>query len=153
MKKMIIAISVLVGALAHADGFKCITESGLNIKVYNHIDPSKGTRNAAVMVVSDANVGLGNKTIATFYADKGVLTSRVLTYVAKVDLRVSESNRAGELIGGTKLGYLARIILNVDFSYSSPLFDGEKTSATLLLQKRDGKQAVESAICTRYLKN
>lgn len=153
MKALLISIALLSGTIAQADGFKCITESGLNIKVYNHTQPASGTRNAAIMVVSDANVGLGNKTIASFSDVKNTLSSKSATYTAKVDLRVLESNRKGELIGGTKLGYLAALVLDVHFSYAAPLAHSEKTTAQLMLVKRDGQKLIEEAVCTRYLKN
>ena len=153
MKSLFFTATVLLGSFAQADGFKCISESGLNIKVYNETDANLGTRNAAVMVLSDANVGFGNKTIATFKAAKNVLVTDALTYTAKVDLRVSESNRKGELIGGTKLGYLSSVQLTVGFSYSNPVAEGTKMPATLVLQKRDGQKLLEDVVCTRYLKN
>lgn len=153
MKALLITLALITGNLAHADGFKCISESGLAIKVFNHTQPEDGTRTGAVMVVSDANVGFGNKTIASFKAEKGVLASKELVYTAKVDLRMSESNRQGELIGGTKLGYLSKLSLIVHFSYAAPLADGERVGATLKLTKRDGEQLFESVSCTRYLKN
>ncbi len=153
MKALVISIALLAGTIAHADGFKCITESGLNIQVYNHTQAASGTRNAAIMVVSDANVGRGNKTIASFSDVKNTLSSKSATYIANVDLRVSESNRKGELIGGTKLGYLSALVLEVNFSYVAPLAYGDKTSALLTLVKRDGQKLVEDVVCTRYLKN
>jgi hypothetical protein len=105
------------------------------------------------MIVSDSAVGVGNKTIATFSAEKSTLASSHLVYTAKVDLRVSESNRKGENIGGTKLGQLAAISLAVDFSYAAPLAAGQELNATLTLYKRDGEEIVEDAACVRYLKN
>jgi hypothetical protein len=154
MKALLITIAMLAtGTVAQADGFRCITESGLNVKVYNHTSPQAGTRNGAIMIVSDSHVGRGNKTIASFSDLKKTLSSKDVVYTAKVDLRVSESNRKGELIGGTKLGYLAQLILKVDFSYAQPMLSGEETSAVLVLVKRDGRKATEEAVCTRYLKN
>jgi hypothetical protein len=154
MKVLLISIAMLAaGTVAQADGFRCITESGLNIQVYNHTSPGAGTRNGAIMIVSDSHVGRGNKTIATFSDLKKTLSSKNVVYTAKVDLRVSESNRKGELIGGTKLGYLSQLILKIDFSYAQPLFAGERTSAMLMLVKRDGQRMTEEVVCSRYLKN
>ena len=150
---LLFMFAALVGSLAHADGFKCITESGMNIKVYNETKPNMGTRSGAVMVISDANVGLGNKTIAVFKASKNTLASNAQNYMAKVDLNILESSRKGELIGGTKLGYLAWIGLVVDFSYAHPVPEGTKMAATMSLIKRNGQKILEDVVCTRYLKN
>ena len=154
MKTLLITLAMIIttGA-AQADGFRCITDSGLNIQVYNHTSAELGTRSGAMMVISDANVGLGNKTIASFSAEKKTLTSHELTYFAKVDLRVVESRRKGENIGGTKLGQLEQIILAVDFTYAQPMLSGERTAGLLTLVKRNGEELVEDATCTRYLKN
>lgn len=154
MKQMMItALLSIVGLSAHADGFTCRSESGLNVKVYHHTDANKGTRTAAVMIVSDSTVGAGNKTIATFPAEKGVLKSSQLVYTADVDLRMTGSRRAGEYIGGTRLGELDQIILAVDFTYVSPLAHGDAVTGRLTLLKRDGEKLRESVNCTRYLKN
>jgi hypothetical protein len=152
--KAILLTAVLAASLsAQADGFKCETESGLNIQVFNHTSPAMGTRTGSVMVVSDSNVQYGNKTIAKFTSQKSTLTSKNLRYTAKVDLRVSESNRKGELIAGTKLGYVSQILLDVAFTYSSPISHGSEVPAVLTVVKRNGTYTQEAAICARYLKN
>lgn len=146
---------VLVGAnVAKADGFVCETLRGdLNVKVFNHTNPNKGTRNAAVMVLSDPSIQFGNKTIASFSDVKSTLGNSGATYVADVDLRVSESNRGGELISGTKLMYLDQIVLDIDFAYNQPVEAGEEIDAKMTLIKRDGQHIVRHLTCSRYLKN
>jgi hypothetical protein len=152
--KAIVLTAVLATALsAQADGFKCETESGLKVQVYNHTSPEMGTRTGSTMIISDSNVQYGNKTVAKFTAEKGTLSSNNLRYTAKVDLRVSESNRKGELIAGTKLGYINKIFVDVAFSYSSPVRDGAVLPGALTVLKRDGTWVRQSAVCERYLKN
>ncbi|GIL17748.1 MAG: hypothetical protein BroJett040_14990 [Oligoflexia bacterium] len=153
MKSVLTIATLLVGSMAFADGFVCTSESGLNVKVFHHTQPEMGTRTAAIMVISDSQVGGGNKTIAKFTDVKGTLSSSHLTYVGNVDLRFADSRKKGELIGGTKLGQLDTIELDVNFSYMNPLENGELTEATLTLNKRNGDQIIEAAQCVRYLKN
>jgi hypothetical protein len=154
MKKVILALTVIAAAtVARADGFVCQTESGLNVKVYNHTDASQGTRTGAIMILSDSSVGAGNKTVATFSHVKGTLASTSANYVADVDLRFSTSNRKGELLAGTKLGEVDMIVLSVDFSYAAPVEAGEELSGELTLIKRNGQTIIEQASCERYLKN
>jgi hypothetical protein len=105
------------------------------------------------MVVADQKIQFGNKTIATFLAEKRTLSSQELTYVGKVDLRVVETRRKGELIAGTKLGYVDQIALTVDFSYSRPQQHGTVLAGELAVLKRDGTITTEGAVCERYLKN
>lgn len=152
--KAILLTAVLAASLsAQADGFKCETESGLNVQVFNHTSAEMGTRTGAMMVVSDTSIQYGNKTIAKFSALKSTLTSKNLRYTAKVDLRVSESNRKGELISGTKLGYVSQVLLDVAFSYSNPVAHGSEVPAVLTVVKRNGTYTQEAAVCARYLKN
>lgn len=150
---MIALFTLISSTVAMADGFVCTSESGLNLKVYNHTDANAGTRTASVLVISDSSIGGGSKTIARFTDVKGTLSSSSQVYTANVDLRFTDSSRKGELIGGTKLGQLDQIVLAVDFSYTQPMADGEQTSAQLTLVKRNGDEIVENVNCIRYLKN
>jgi hypothetical protein len=154
MKATLVALTLLVGSFAQADGFECHTASGLNVKIYNHTSPEVGTRVPAVMIVSDSKVSDGRKTIATFPESKGVLTNEGNhVYVGKVDLRMTGSDRKGELLAGTKLGNVDRIMMQIDFSYAFPSNEGVERMAWLTVLKRDKTSVVENAICARYLKN
>ena len=153
MKTLTLIATLALAMTAKADGFKCVTDSGLNVQVYNHTNPHAGTRTGAIMVVSDSQIGYGNKTIAKFTDLKGTLTSSSLRYVGKVDLRMVESRRKGELIAGTKLGYVANLVLDIAFSYGSPVRVGTPVKAWLTVVKRDGSKIYDKAVCQRYLKN
>lgn len=154
MKKLIAIAAMLMGSQAFADGFVCYTtETDLKVQIYNHVSPEDGTRNGAIMVLSNPNYQRGNRTIAKFTDTKSTLANSGATYVADVDLRVSESSRQGELISGTKLGQLDTIIMDVDFSYSKPVAHGDEMGGTLTLVKRDGTRIVRNLSCERYLKN
>lgn len=155
MKHIALALSMLVlGAVeAKADGFVCQSNDGsLNIKAYNQTSPVAGTRNAAVLIASDPAVNVGNKTIARFTAGR-TLANTSSSYVANVDLRFNDSSRKGELIGGTKLGELKQIKLDVDFSYATPVGNAEELDGTITLVKRNGEVIDLAATCSRYLKN
>lgn len=154
MKSLLVASLMVLSSVAMADGFKCEQlDSGLNIKVFNKTDASAGTRNAAVMVLSDSNIGSGNKTIASFKANKRTLGQNGTSYMAQVDLRVSESSRSGENILGTKLGQIAKIYVDVDHNYNEPMANGEYTTGTISIEKRNGDVKSFDLDCARYLKN
>lgn len=156
MKTLVLALLAVTGFsnVAKADGFICEDHYGtLKIRVYHNVQSRKGTRSAAKLIVSDPRVSDGRKTIATFDQADGLLSSRELTYTADVDLRFKNSSRKGELIGGTKLGELDQIELNVDFSYAYPLKNGEEANAILRLIKRNGQEKEIDMVCARYLKN
>ncbi len=159
MKKLNLSLITLAATLAitgsaRADGFTCKTVEGdLKIKVYNHTQPEDGTRNVAVMVLSDPAIGLGRKTIARFLDINETLTSLGATYEANVDLRFNDSGRKGELVAGTKLGQLKTIVLDLEYSYNQPVRTGAVLPGTLELIKRDGSTISRDLECTRYLKN
>jgi hypothetical protein len=149
-----IALLSLSASAARADGFTCQTEGeDLVVKAYNHVDATQGTRDAAVMILSDPAVSVGNKTIARFTDVNETIGNVGAQYSADVDLRFNDSSLKGRNIGGTKLGFLKTIILDVDFSYSSPVADMDVISGTLTLVKRDGQEITHSVNCRRYLKN
>lgn len=154
MKRLIASLILTLSSSAFADGFKCEQlEHNLNIKVYNNTQPSEGTRNAAIMVLSDASVTYGNKTIASFSATKRTLGQNGASYFAFVDLRVSESSRAGENVLGTKLGNIKELYVDINFDYSVPLQDGQITDGYITVVKRNGRNSIHDITCTRYLKN
>lgn len=155
MNKLLVIFSLILSfELGYADGFNCQTiEKDLDIKVYNKVNPSEGTRNVAIMVISDPTIKYGRRTIARFKAEDGTLKNLGSFYVSKEDLRFADSSRGGENISGTKLSQLDQIILDVDFSYATPVEEGEELPATLFLKKRNGDCIVRELICERYLKN
>lgn len=154
MKKIVLIAGLVLGMNnASASGFVCETlAQDLNVKVYNHTQASEGTRNGAIMILSDPTVSYGRKTIAKFKSSS-LLTGSASEYTAYVDLRYVDSSRKGENIGGTKLGQLDEIILNVDFSYAETLAAGDEVSGVLTLVKRNGDEITHDMSCVRYLKN
>jgi hypothetical protein len=155
MKTIFAALALALTATpALADGFICESEAdSLVLKVFHHTAPSAGTRNSAVMILSDASVQAGNKTIARFRDTNLTLGNEASVYTAKVDHRFNDSNREGELIGGTKIGNLKYVVLDVDFSYGRPVAAGTLLRGDLTLVKRDGTQIDLPMVCARYLKN
>ncbi|HEY8280368.1 MAG TPA: hypothetical protein VIH99_12140, partial [Bdellovibrionota bacterium] len=131
-----LAVAAFSGS-ARADGFNCQTTDGsLNVKIYNHVQPSEGTRVGSVMVLSDPSVMGGRKTIARFTDVNGRLDSRSSVFTADVDLRYNDSARKGELIMGTKLGFINTITADIDFSYAYPVEDGAALDGKLTILKR-----------------
>ncbi len=155
MKTALIALMAMgFSGAALADGFVCDTLDGVyTVKVYNHTQPTAGTRNAAIMIVSDNTIQSGRKTIATFESENGLLSSQSLRYVADVDLRFSNSNRSGENILGTKLGMVDTLTLDVNFSYDEPVSAGEEIAGKVIVAKRNGQKIKSALSCVRYLKN
>src|SRR4051794_24335558 len=89
-------VAMMVWGAAMADGFVCGTNDGaLSVKVYNHTDASEGTRNAAVLVISDKSVQGGRKTIAKFSDVESTLVNYGAIYVADVSEALAQGARGG----------------------------------------------------------
>jgi len=156
MKKLILAAAAVLSlstSAAFADGFRCTTNDGeLNVAVYNKVMPAEGTRNAAVMIVSNPNLPAGEQMIARFQAP-ATLSNQSTTYTGRVDLRFN-GFLAAKQVGSFSLGELKTIKLAVDFSYANAaMLADETTGAVLYLISRDHDAETKSATCTRYLKN
>ena len=152
---MMIVMGMFAATVAKADGFTCVGQNtGLNIKMYNHVHAAAGTRNAAIMIISDPSLDSGSTTIATFSDTKNTASNNGATYVAKVDLRVNGSSNKNANIAGTQLGLLASITAEVDFNYSqnTPSSNGDSFSGKASYAKRDGEVLEEKLECTRYKK-
>lgn len=163
MKKLLVATSVL-GSLAIlgsataalADGFRCQGLTyGQSLVVYNQTQPRMGTRVAAVLIAADQRLKGPNKTIAVFKNSQGLLSSKGTVYTVNVDSRFTGVNRGGELIAGTKLGFLKSIRLAIDFSYfgNTPSNSGEKFPALATYVKENGEIRSENMVCVRYIKS
>lgn len=152
MKFVLVAVLLISGSVAKADGFLCETQTGLRLKVFNHVAPDVGTRVPAVMIVSDPTVKVGHRTAGVFRnADAGLLRDEMGTYLAKVDLR--DARAKGQAFIGSRLEDVEQIKLYVDFTYSRPVAHGEELTGVMTLIKRNQGLFVEQAVCTRYLKN
>ncbi len=146
-------------ALSHASGFLCQNAAGdLRIETRDHVHRERGTRNVALMILSDPTLKAGgrgqsgNRTIAKFDSEKDRVRSRGSLYEAEVDLRRS-NQRKGEYVGGTRLQYVDRFELEVNFKYSRPLDDGQITNGEFRIIKRDGRIITHAVKCERKLKH
>jgi hypothetical protein len=152
MKNLFLVVSLMIASSsAFADGFVC-RGNDLVVRTYNNVQPSEGTRNAAILVISDKTVKYGRKTIAKFKGENTLKNSGT-NYVANVDLRYNNSKRKGEYIGGTRLGELKTIELYVNYSYANPRSNGSHVEGQLLLNKRNRDVIPVALDCYRYLKN
>lgn len=155
MKKLLTLFTVILSAsLAKADGFKCNSVDGeLSIQIYNQTNPNFGTRNSAVMIISDTQVALGNKTIARFFASEGNLHNEGSKYYANVDERYNNIP-GGEYIAGTRISELSDIIIDIDFAYNDGISFGETVEAFLILNfEANRPQTKVFVLCDRYTKH
>jgi hypothetical protein len=154
MKTLTLALAtLLVSAAAHADGFVCqALDADLTVKVFNKTHAIEGTRTPSIMILSNPTISLGRKTIATFSNSSASLEGKGTSYFAEVNPENAEASRGGELIAGTKLGYVESLELHVDFNYYTPTAAGKTVDGALILTKLNGEHIPVNMECTRYLK-
>lgn len=112
---------------------------------------------AVWMVASDPTVSVANTEIARFEADEGLLVNSDTLVVAHVDPKNPKTGRKGERIGGTVLGALTKITLDIDvdlFAVNSSSAAAEavtvpsRFSAQATYFKRNGDQFDQDFDCS-----
>lgn len=159
-KALFLSLLTAIGAqVAQADGFVCdATHESLRIQVYNRTLPGEGTRNVAVMVVSDPLKAPGERTHFRFQADNESLARDGARFVASVmtpDMISPAGNNPffdSPRIQGIQFGQVQELALEIDFSYQNPVADGVVVNGVLELYQVNGDQLWVDMDCRRYLK-
>lgn len=102
------------------------------------------------MAVIDPTVSERHQLVAKFVANDGqwrVLDAHDNTITAYVDLRYPGSSRKGERIGGTVLGALEMIQVDLDFTYRDWIDSGARLSAVVTYGKRNGEKLHQDFDC------
>lgn len=135
MKALVITVLALVSSTSFASGFVC-SGQGYNVKMYNQVQPSLGTKNPAVLVVSSEQGG----TIAVLKGDEIEKASSTNT--------VSYS--------GTVNGYQHGRFLHVELQVvKTPVANGPFAGQHfgMLTLNTDSKNLSAKLACQPYLKN
>jgi hypothetical protein len=165
MRNIFIALALVSGVSAYADGYKCSyrnhhTNERLNVFIYNNT--TGATRDAAVVILSNPEYDKGNRTIAVYRnATNQLFNQDGQRYTLNEDLRYTESRRRGENVMRTKLGEIDTFDLGVYFDYTvgpAVIRDGDAVDAriTANFRKAVGKVRRDPVSrdlhCTRYVK-
>ncbi len=160
---LVASLIQLSPAFAHAEGIICQSvDQDLRIEVvFSSIDETstKTIRSveteahqlkAQLMTIVDPTVSPRRQLIAKFSARDGQLTNTQGLILATVDLSHPDSNRRGERIGGTVLGSLASIMLEIDFRRRERAVYGTRFSGHVTYTKRNGEELSQDFDCVRY---
>lgn len=144
---------LLLPTLSQASGFVCASVDQ-DTKIIVHFDanpaPDDSGPRALKMIMLDPTVSVRNQLIAQFSSADGLLNNSRGVIVAYVDLNHPDSSRRGERVGGTVLGALSSIILEIDYAYEEPLAEGEQFSGQVVYLKRNGKELTQDFDCTHF---
>jgi hypothetical protein len=160
VKKAVLAALFLQASLAlfastaHAEVFSCQSvDQDTRIEVYFDApiaNDDRGPRARAV-VASDPTVSPRRSLIARFDAVDGLVNNSGSVVVAYVDLNNPKSSHKGERIGGTRLGSLRSILIDIDHSYQEAVVDGARLSASVVYTKTTGEELQQDFDCIRYI--
>ncbi len=151
---MFFAVLAILPPPAHAaDGFVCKSVDE-DVLVTVVLAPQRGTggeepaRKGHVMIVSAPDLEKGRQTIARFQAKEGMLSGSGSVFIGFVKPRHPDTGQKGKRIGGTTLGQLRTLILDIDYS---PDLRGRRDqvpwSAQLFYIKHNGDDFVQDFDC------
>ena len=151
-------ILFLTGAPAFASGFTCLSvdrDTRINIMT----DHPNAGQIAQSLVVIDPSATAAKQVIATFAIDDGLLKTTATEFgtlfTAHVDTSFPGSSRAGRKVGGTNLGSLDSISLEVETVTErrpTPLFDdGSMFAAQAIYKKKNGQELKQDFDCLLFL--
>jgi hypothetical protein len=104
---------------------------------------------ALAMRVSDPNVSEKRTEIAMFESSEGLLNNNGGVLIGYVDLSNPKTGRKGERVGGTTLGQLRSVMVNLDIDFNSNLVIGKRYSAQAVYLKKIGEELVQDLDCVR----
>lgn len=146
-------LAILPPSALAADGFVCKSVDE-DIMVAVTLAPPRGTgddeleRQGHIMIVSAPGLKKGRQTIARFQAKEGMLSGSGSVFIGFVKPRHPDTGQKGKRIGGTTLGQLKTLILDIDYS---PELRGRRDqvpwSAQLFYIKHNGDDFVQDFDC------
>lgn len=105
---------------------------------------------ALAMVVLDPTVDEARAEVARFEAADGLLSNSNGVVTGYIDLKNPDTSRKGERVGGTVLGALRSITVDLDIDFSVVPTGSKRYSAQAMFFKRNGEEHVQDLDCVRY---
>jgi hypothetical protein len=115
-------------------------------------DQAMGPR-AVEMSVLNPSISEPNRLTARFQQQTGLLNNSGSVVVGYVDLSSADSARRGRKIGGTVLGALHSIVLDIDISYAQQSLNGtnNRYAAQAVYLKTNGQKLTQDFECVGSL--
>ncbi len=139
MKSLLtIGVAIALSNVSFGSGFKCESEDGANVKIFNHVDPETGTRTPAAFVLSTAGEG---------------------TLLVRKGWEIRKSNRRNTVqyvVDGGQNTSADTVILQIRFKEGREVLEAGETAQGQLIvigAEEPGSKSVTALECARYLKN
>lgn len=147
-------VGVLIGSPieSYAQDLEMVTCLGTDgdVKFEVQVDRARARYpKALAMRVSDPNVSLSRQEIAFFDAKDGLLTTDGNQFTGHVSDAHPLTGRRGERIGGTLLGALEQVTLEVDIDFTEEPSARKRHAAVVTYMKKNGEELVQDLDCRR----
>ena len=145
-------LSLFVVPQVFAQDIEVVTCLGIDgdVKFEVQIDRTRARLpKALAMRVSDPNVSLAREEIAFFDAKDGMLSTDGNQFTGHVSDFHPMTGRRGERIGGTVLGALKQVTLEVDIDFMEELSPRKRHAAVVTYRKKNGEELVQDLDCRR----
>lgn len=117
------------------------------------VDKSKSKPHALAMRVSDPTVSVQLQEIAFFDVQDQQLESKVedgvVRVIGRVDLKNPLTGRKGERVGGTVLGALGSITVDLDIDFQQTSTPRKRHAGLVTYLKKNGEDFVQDLDCRR----
>ena len=134
MKNVIFGVLALAASASFASGFRCESEEGFKVKLYNQT--KSGTRVPSKLIVSHENASPATLLVA----DGSEIT------------KTNRLNTVRYTVDGSDMN-LHQVILQIKFKEGQETIrEGEVVEGQLILVDEEGSREVSDLACERYLK-
>jgi hypothetical protein len=141
------ATSLVATSSALAGGFSCLSVDR-NERMDVFFEALEDGHSATRLVILDPTVSKSRQHVATFKAEDGVLKTEGRTVHADVDTSIPNSSRKGERVGGTTLGALRSIELEIDLR--QPFARDSALAAQATYTKHSGFELTQDFDCVSF---
>jgi hypothetical protein len=161
--------TILFSSTALAHGFVCtsleqITQIEIHLTGTGSLTPDVQPQDAQaqdfqdyrpsprgkLMIVKDITLAPKRQLVATFSAKEGLLRTKDTSFIGRVDPKHPDTNNAGKRIGGTRLGQLETITVEIDYSFQEKVPQGVRLAGQVTYSKTNGDDLAEDFECVYF---
>jgi hypothetical protein len=150
-----VVASSIMASVASAQGFICTSlDETTQIDIYlvggGSLHEFRPAPRGKMMVVKDITLNPKRQVVATFSTKEGLLRTKDTSFIGKVDPKHPDTNSSGKRVGGTRLGQLKTITVEIDYSFQEKVSDGVRLAAQVTYNKLNGEDLAEDFECVYH---
>lgn len=144
------SLAASAGTAPQSEGVTCLGLDG-DVKFEILVDRTYPRLPVALaMRISDPNVSAEREEIAFFDRADGLLVTDGLQFTGLVSDAHPLTSRRGERVGGTVLGALQKVSVELDIDFTESISPRKRHAATVTYIKKIGEELVQDLDCRRH---